>query len=114
LQNIIYGVLYAYTPEVFLAPSRGTGTGISSFLNRVAGLSASITAANIPDANPNAPVFVSGSLILAAFVAVDPREANIMIGSIRNTRIEDDNQILLVLDTLQYRALFPSRVLWIS
>lgn len=36
-QNIAYGVLYAYTPEVLPAPNRGTGTGIASFLNRVAG-----------------------------------------------------------------------------
>jgi len=69
-QNIMYGVLYAYTPEVFPAPVRGTGTGICSFLNRIAGLCAPIIAANIPGANPNAPVFVSGGLILAAFVAM--------------------------------------------
>jgi MFS family permease len=69
-QNIMYGVLYAYTPEVFPAPNRGTGTGISSFLNRVAGLCAPIIAANIPNANPNAPIYVSGALILAAFVAM--------------------------------------------
>lgn len=69
-QNIMYGVLYAYTPEVFPAPNRGTGTGIASMLNRIAGLSAPIIAANIPGANPNAPVFVSGALILAAFVAM--------------------------------------------
>jgi len=66
----MYGVLYAYTPEVFPAPNRGTGTGISSCLNRIAGLCAPIIAANIPSANPNAPVFVSGGLILAAFVAM--------------------------------------------
>lgn len=29
-QNIMYGVLYAYTPEVFPAPNRGTGSGASS------------------------------------------------------------------------------------
>ncbi|TAQ90923.1 hypothetical protein B7494_g819 [Chlorociboria aeruginascens] len=69
-QNIMYGVLYAYTPEVFPAPNRGSGTGIASFINRVAGLCAPIIAANIPGANPNAPVFVSGGLILAAFVAM--------------------------------------------
>ncbi|TVY31156.1 putative MFS-type transporter protein [Lachnellula hyalina] len=69
-QNIMYGVLYAYTPEVFPAPNRGTATGISSFLNRFAGLCAPIIAANIPSANPNAPVFVSGTLILGAFVAM--------------------------------------------
>lgn len=69
-QNIMYGVLFAYTPEVFPAPNRGTGTGIASFLNRIAGLCAPIIAANIPSANPNAPVFVSGALILAAFLAM--------------------------------------------
>jgi MFS family permease len=69
-QNIMYGVLYAYTPEVFPAPNRGTGTGIASFLNRIGGLCAPIIAANIPGTNPNAPVFVAGGLILAAFVAM--------------------------------------------
>ncbi len=64
-QNITYGVLYAYTPEMFPASNRGTGTGISSF-----SLCAPIIAANIPNANPNVPVFVSVGLILAAFVAM--------------------------------------------
>ncbi|KAH9212540.1 hypothetical protein DL95DRAFT_391496 [Leptodontidium sp. 2 PMI_412] len=39
-------------------------------LNRIAGLCAPIIAANIPNANPSAPVFVSGGLFLAAFVAM--------------------------------------------
>jgi len=69
-QNIMYGVLYAYTPELFPAPVRGTGTGIASCLNRLGGLCAPIIAANIPGSNPNAPVFVSGGLILASFVAM--------------------------------------------
>jgi sugar phosphate permease len=69
-QNIMYGVLYAYTPEVFPAPNRGTGIGISSFLNRIGGLCAPIIAANIPDTSPEAPIFVSGALLLAAFVAM--------------------------------------------
>lgn len=37
-QNAAYGVLYAYSPETFPAPNRSTGTGISSGLNRLAGL----------------------------------------------------------------------------
>ncbi len=37
-QNIMYGVLYAYTPEVFPAPNRGTGSGaFSSFLWAIMG-----------------------------------------------------------------------------
>lgn len=69
-QNIMYGVLYAYTPEVFPSPSRGTGTGISSFLNRISGLSAPIIAANVPTGNPNVPIFTSAALVLAAFIAM--------------------------------------------
>jgi len=69
-QNIMYGVLFAYTAEVFPAPNRGTGMGIASSLNRLDGLCAPIIAANIPGGNPNAPVFVSGGLILAAFMAM--------------------------------------------
>ena len=68
--NAMLGTLYAYTPEVFPAPNRGTGAGIASCLNRVAGLCAPIIAANIPGGNANAPVFVSGALVLAAFVAI--------------------------------------------
>ncbi|KAI9840576.1 MAG: hypothetical protein M1837_001515 [Sclerophora amabilis] len=68
-QNIMYGVLYAYTPEVFPAPNRGTGTGIGSFLNRVAGFCAPIIAAN-SSANPKTPIYVSGGLFLASFIAM--------------------------------------------
>ncbi|KAL2216568.1 major facilitator superfamily domain-containing protein [Thermoascus aurantiacus ATCC 26904] len=69
-QNIMYGVLYAYTPEVFPAPNRGTGTGIASCFNRICGLLAPIVAIYTSGANPNAPVYASGGLILAAFVAM--------------------------------------------
>lgn len=69
-QNIMYGVLYAYTPEVFPAPNRGTGTGISSFLNRVAGLCAPIVAVNAGSANPAAPIYASGGLFFAAFLGM--------------------------------------------
>lgn len=69
-QNIMYGVLYAYTPEVFPAPNRGTGTGIASCLNRIAGLCAPIVAVNASTASPSAPVYAAGGLFLAAFVSM--------------------------------------------
>jgi MFS family permease len=69
-QNIMYGVLYAYTPEVFPAPNRGTGSGIASFLNRIAGLCAPIVGVNAGGADPRAPIYASGGLIIAAFVAM--------------------------------------------
>jgi sugar phosphate permease len=69
-QNIMYGVLYAYTPEVFPAPVRGTGTGISSFLNRLAGLCAPIVASNAGAANPASPIYAAGALFFAAFICM--------------------------------------------
>lgn len=69
-QNIMYGVLYAFTPEVFPAPVRGAGTGVASFLNRVAGLIAPILAANIPGDGATTPIYLSGVLIFAAFVGM--------------------------------------------
>ncbi|KAF2805383.1 putative sugar transporter [Mytilinidion resinicola] len=69
-QNIMYGVLYAYTPEVFPAPNRGTGTGISSFLNRIAGLCAPLVAINAGSSNPKAPIYASGGLFIAAFISM--------------------------------------------
>ncbi|KFY08823.1 hypothetical protein V492_05869 [Pseudogymnoascus sp. VKM F-4246] len=69
-QNIMYGVLYAYTPEVFPAPSRGTGSGIASFLNRVAGICAPIVAIYASTGNPKAPIYASGGLMFAAFIAM--------------------------------------------
>lgn len=69
-QNIMYGVLYAYTPEVFPAPSRGTGSGIASFLNRIAGICAPIVAIYAGTGNPKAPIYASGGLMFAALVAM--------------------------------------------
>jgi len=66
----MYGVLYAYTPEVFPAPNRGTGTGIASFLNRVAGLCTPIVAINAGSGNPKGPIYASGALCMAAFVSM--------------------------------------------
>ncbi|KAL2279998.1 hypothetical protein FJTKL_12967 [Diaporthe vaccinii] len=69
-QNIMYGVLYAFTPEIFPAPVRGAGTGVASFLNRFTGLIAPILAANIPGDGASAPIYLSGVLIFAAFVGI--------------------------------------------
>lgn len=66
----MYGVLYAYTPEVFPAPVRGTGTGIASLLNRVAGLAAPVLAAQVGSAHPTGPIIAAGIMYLIAFVAM--------------------------------------------
>jgi len=68
-QNIMYGVLYAYTPEVFPAPNRGTGTGIASLLNRITGICAPIVAANSGVKDPSAPIVAAGAIYVVSFVA---------------------------------------------
>ncbi|KAK3325896.1 major facilitator superfamily domain-containing protein [Apodospora peruviana] len=69
-QNIMYGVLYAFTPEIFPAPVRGAGTGVASFLNRATGLVAPIIAAIMPGDGTTTPIYLSAALILASFVGI--------------------------------------------
>lgn len=65
MSNIMYAVLYAYTPEVFPTKDRGTGNAITASANRVFGIMAPIVAmfANLESA---VPVYVSGALFIAA------------------------------------------------
>ncbi|KAF4982873.1 hypothetical protein FZEAL_1569 [Fusarium zealandicum] len=69
-QNIMYGVLYAFTPEIFPAPVRGAGTGVASFLNRITGLMAPVIAATVPGDGTTTPIIMSAILILSAFVGI--------------------------------------------
>ena len=66
----MYGVIYAYTPEVFPAPVRGTGSGIASLLNRIAGVAAPLVAAQAGKINASAPILAAGGLYLVAFFAM--------------------------------------------
>lgn len=58
----MYGVLYAYTPEAFPTPHRGTGDALASAFNRVMGLIAPIikivTTSRDGSSNINANVYV--------------------------------------------------------
>lgn len=69
-QNIMYGVLYAYTPEVFPAPIRGTGTGVASLLNRIAGLMAPVVAAVVGAAHPVLPILIAGGIYVVCAAAM--------------------------------------------
>lgn len=69
MSNIMYAVLYAYTPEIFATRDRGTGNAITASANRVFGIMAPIVAmfANL---ETSAPVYVSGALFVAAGLLV--------------------------------------------
>ncbi|WFD26750.1 hypothetical protein MNAN1_001737 [Malassezia nana] len=66
-QNIMYGVLYCYTPEMFPAPLRGAADGIGSSLNRLFGLLAPIIKIYGGD-NASAPIYVSASLFIVCAI----------------------------------------------
>ncbi|MCJ1277753.1 hypothetical protein MMC21_005567 [Puttea exsequens] len=77
MANIMYAVLYAYTPEIFPTKDRGTGNALTATANRVFGIMAPIIAiyANLETA---APVYVSGALfitagLLACLLPFEPR-----------------------------------------
>ena len=65
MSNIMYAVLYAYTPEIFPTKDRGTGNALTATANRVFGIMSPIIAiyANL---ETSAPVYVSGALFIAA------------------------------------------------
>ncbi|KAK2858484.1 hypothetical protein FQN49_004683 [Arthroderma sp. PD_2] len=69
MSNIMYAVLYAYTPEIFPTKDRGTGNALTAAANRIFGVMAPIIAmfANLQTA---APVYASGSLFIAAGILV--------------------------------------------
>jgi hypothetical membrane protein len=52
------------------APNRGTGTGIASGFNRIAGLCAPLIGIYGATADPKVPIYVSGALMLSAFIAM--------------------------------------------
>jgi len=68
-QNIYYGTLYAYTPEVLPSAHRGTGNGISIALNRLMGIMSAVVATYANTATA-VPIFVCAALyIVMAIVA---------------------------------------------
>ncbi|KAJ3508855.1 hypothetical protein NLJ89_g5529 [Agrocybe chaxingu] len=86
--NIMYGVLYAISPEIFPAKDRGTGNGLVSTASRVFGLMAPIIAL-YADLTSEVPVYVAGALVifagsLALLLPYEPRgKASIHTASIR-------------------------------
>ncbi|KAH0443875.1 major facilitator superfamily transporter [Colletotrichum camelliae] len=67
-QNLVYGLLYSYTPELFPAPIRGSANGLVALLNRMSGLMAPIIAAYV-GIDTDLPVWISAALfVVAGFV----------------------------------------------
>ncbi|EDN05605.1 conserved hypothetical protein [Histoplasma mississippiense (nom. inval.)] len=65
MSNIMYAVLYAYTPEIFPTKDRGTGNALTAAANRVFGVLAPVVAM-LTDLDTAVPVYMSGALFIIA------------------------------------------------
>lgn len=63
--NVMYGVLYAISPELFPTKDRGTGNALVAAANRIFGIMSPIVAlyANL---QTSVPIYIAGSLFLVA------------------------------------------------
>ena len=67
--NVMYAVLYAFTPEVFPTKDRGTGNALTATANRIFGIMAPVVAM-FADLDTAAPVYTSGALFIVAAALV--------------------------------------------
>ncbi|KJA13429.1 hypothetical protein HYPSUDRAFT_195756 [Hypholoma sublateritium FD-334 SS-4] len=65
--NIMYGVLYAITPELFLTKDRGTGNAITATANRIFGVMAPIIAL-YADLTTSVPIFIAGAIFIVSAI----------------------------------------------
>ena len=72
-ENIMYGVLYCYTPEMFPAPLRGTADGIAAMMNRIMGVVATLIKIytttrdqSTGSSSQAAPLYTSAALFVAS------------------------------------------------
>ncbi|KIK22073.1 hypothetical protein PISMIDRAFT_23818 [Pisolithus microcarpus 441] len=65
--NVMYGVLYALSPEIFPTKNRGTGNAIVATANRIFGLMSPIIALET-SITTSIPIWVAGGIFVAAGV----------------------------------------------
>ena len=75
-QNIMYGVLYAYTPEVLPTAHRATGNGVAVACNRLMGILSSVIATEANNTGSPAAIYVCAALfaVMALVSALFPFE----------------------------------------
>ena len=70
LQNIMWGVIYAYSPEVFHTSHRGTAVGIASALSRICGSIAPIVTGSLIERDVKIPLYISSASICFAGICM--------------------------------------------
>jgi len=57
--------MYAFAPESFPAPLRGTAIGIAATLLRTGGLVSTLIKSNVPGGSTSSPIYVSAAMWVA-------------------------------------------------
>ncbi|KAL6718102.1 hypothetical protein ACLMJK_004188 [Lecanora helva] len=69
-QSMFNAVLYAWTPEAYPAPIRGTAAGVASFWGRLFSIISPLIAADLLAKSVNAPLFLAGAGVFVCTVCL--------------------------------------------
>ena len=69
-QSMFNAVLYAWTPEAYPPPIRGTACGIASFWGRLFSIIAPLIAAHLLTVSLNAPLYLAGAGVFVCTIAI--------------------------------------------
>lgn len=69
-QSMFNAVLYAWTPEAYPAPIRGTAAGVASFWGRLFSIVSPLIAGHLLAKSLNAPLYLAGAGVFVCTVAL--------------------------------------------
>ncbi len=69
-QSMFNAVLYAWTPEAYPAPTRGTAAGVASFWGRLFSIVSPLIAAHLLEKSVNAPLYLAGGGVFICTIAL--------------------------------------------
>ena len=69
-QSMFNAVLYAWTPEAYPAPIRGTASGVASFWGRLFSIVSPLIAAHLLAKSVNAPLYLAGAGVFVCTIAL--------------------------------------------
>ena len=69
-QSMFNAVLYAWTPEAYPAPIRGTAAGVASFWGRLFSIVSPLIAADLLAKSLNAPLYLAGGGVFICTIAL--------------------------------------------
>lgn len=69
-QSMFNAILYAWTPEAYPAPIRGTACGVASFWGRLFSIVSPLIAADLLAKSTNSPLYLAGAGVFICTIAI--------------------------------------------